>query len=338
MGRTTYLLVAVLGAISVVTACARGLDEVSVTRRQAAEVVSPGTAASEVSFTVDDSTISGPDSASSGWVRILIQNTGQSNNNLALVQLSDGKTAADLATHLQEQPTWPLPPWATPAGGVADVGPGLSGNVFMNLEPGSYGIVRFVSDATGVSRPAASPVLPLTVTPGESAGVEPVPGVVFQITDSKYNANPIRQAVNIGGVAIPMKAGSHIVKVVNETAVPQELRIIDIEGLTSPSDLEGWRRGSLGTGEAGTNEAGIGLHMGRVKLLPVIGEDGVGPTSPPPGTAIGGVMALQPNKVAYVSTEFKIGYLVLYSALPEPESGKPYFLVGVLVQDVEVRR
>jgi hypothetical protein len=329
MIRTLYITLAAFGAIFLAAACiAQG--DIKETRRQSAQAVSGGEPASEVSFILDDSTITGPDSAMAGWVRILTVNNGQNDNNLALLQLLEGKTTADLATHLQ-QSTGPLPAWATPAGGQGDVAPGASGNVTLNLEAGSYAIVRYVTDATGVSRPAASPVLPFTLSVGESTGLEPVPSAIIRITATGYASSPIGKA-RAGFVASEaLKAGFSIIKIVNESPIAQEVKIIDLEGFKSPGEYEGWAITSPTGGYRITDRASS-------KLRPVFGDDGVGPTAPPPGTAIGGVMAILPGKIAYMSVDLTMGYLVLYSSLLDPESGKPYFLLGELVQDLEVRR
>lgn len=342
MNKTANMLVIILTAMSVLVACVSA-PPASETRKQAAKVVSVGEMASEVNFTVNGSTITGPSSSTAGWTRFLVENNGPEDNNLGLVQFTDGKGAADLTAHFEQKQTWPLPTWAVPKGGIANIGPGVNSNMTRNMVEGNYGMIRYVTNEIGASQPAKTPVFEFNVLAGQFSGVEPVPDAVIQITGIKYNVNPIRQAVDIGGLAIPIKVGKHVIKVENQTALPQEVQIVDIAGLKAPWDLEGWFKGSSHTGKAGTNEAGVGLHMGRVKLLPKISDDGVGPTSPPAGTAIGGILPIQPNDIVYISTDFKMGYIVLYSSLPDPETGKPNFLVGCqalscgLVQEVEIR-
>jgi hypothetical protein len=74
------------------------------------------------------------------------------------------------------------------------------------------------------------------------------------------------------------------------------------------------------------------------KLQPFIGADGVGPTSPPAGVAVGGLMPMWPGKTAYINMDFTIGAYVIYSSLPAPESDQPNFLVGQEIDMFEVGR
>jgi hypothetical protein len=288
-------------------------------RRQSTKAVSSGQA-TEVSFTVDDASMSGPDSVVSGWVRFLITNQGQNNNHLGILQLWEGKTTADLAAYIEQQPTGPLPAWATPGGGPADVAPGASGNAMLNLDAGSYALVRYVSDSSGASRPSGAGILPLTVVAGATTGEEPIPSMLVQITTGGYVISP---ALKVGaGLTSPVTAGPHIVKVVNEDLVPHEFRVIEMESGKSVSDDPQWEMGRGGISASGGTKK-------LMRLKPVIAEDGTGPTGPPPGIAVGGMMALSPGKTAYFSTDLKFGYFFVYSSLPQPDTGAPYFLAQI---------
>jgi hypothetical protein len=325
----------VAGAAFALSACGPSGGEIRDIRTQAAQAVSAGEASSEINYVLDDAEFTGPDSAASGWVRFSITNQGQNQNHLAVLRLWEGKTIADLVAHLQQQTTSELPSWATPEGGPADIEPGASANATLNLEAGSYALVRYVADANSVTRVAPAPIHPLTVALGTSVGIEPVPSVLFNITGQGYVANPMAKATRM--LASPIKQGSHIVKVTNTGTMVQEVKIIEIEkGKDQDSDPL-WEMGRGGSGA----ELGFrAVSGGRtdIKLQPAIGEDGIGPTSPPPGAAVGGLMPIWPGKTAYINMDFTEGVYVLYSSLPAPDSDQPYFLVGFEIDHFEVWR
>ena len=66
-----------------------------------------------------------------------------------------------------------------------------------------------------------------------------------------------------------------------------------------------------------------GQHAPMVPF-PVIDEADNGPGGPPLGTAVGGVMALQPGHVAYLSVELETGWYFVYDMLEDVEFQAPY--------------
>ena len=100
--------------------------------------------ATEIAFTIDGAGVQGPDSVSAGWVRISFENKGNSDRHMALVQLTGGKTAGDLRSFIEQDPSSPLPEWALPSGGPADTSPGVTAVVTQNLQEGSYVWVTYV--------------------------------------------------------------------------------------------------------------------------------------------------------------------------------------------------
>ena len=335
MGRSVILLATLVTAV-VLAGCGTDDSGVRDLRTQAAKAVSAGEASSDLSYTIDDTSITGPASASSGWVRFTATNQGQNVNHLAVLQLWEGKAVADLAA--QAKPGTALPSWATPAGGPADMKAGESGNVTVLLDPGAYALGRFVKDANNVSWLASSPLVPLSIAAGASTGAEPVPSVHFNMTGVGYVTNPIGKATRM--LTSPIKQGSHIIKVENTGTAFQEVRIIRLADGVAPDAEPLWEIGRPGgfTIEAKAKAAAAGATRLDLKLQPAIGEDGVGPTAPPVGEASGGMMPLWPGKTAYISMDFSQGVYVIYSSLPKPGTDQPYFLVAEEIDHFEVWR
>lgn len=75
---------------------------------------------------------------------ILVENAGSQPHELVLFRFAEGKTPADLLAWASRLVG---PPPGEPTGGATEIAPGGVNYVAVNLEPGDYALVCFVSDA-----------------------------------------------------------------------------------------------------------------------------------------------------------------------------------------------
>ncbi len=278
---------------------------------------SPGEA-TEIAFTADGVAVQGPDSAPSGWVRIVFENKGDSDQHLALVRLTGGKTVDDLTALIQQDPKAPLPDWALPSGGPADTSPGVTAVVIQNLQEGSYVWVTYVLGDDEIARPGLDLMRPFEVTASSVPGVEPTGDVVLSILEYDYHIQDTLGAFDRFESGSGLKPGPRIIKIDNKSSLVHEARIALIEGGKQAVDFPDlyFMRPKGRSAEQATE--------GPLAPFPVIDDDDKGPGGPPPGTAVGGVMALQPGQVAYVTVDLEIGWYFVYDMLEDVEIQAPY--------------
>ncbi|NOT10175.1 MAG: hypothetical protein HOP28_18430 [Gemmatimonadales bacterium] len=89
-----------------------------------------------------DFALSGPVSA--GKHIIKIENTAEQPHELLLVKLEPGKTVADVAKWSEKMQG---PPPGVPFGGITPISTGINNIVTVELAPGEYGLLCFVTDA-----------------------------------------------------------------------------------------------------------------------------------------------------------------------------------------------
>ena len=75
-----------------------------------------------------------------------------------------------------------------------------------------------------------------------------------------------------------------------------------------------------------------GAAMGRYLPFPVIKADGTGPGGPPPGTSIGGVMAIQPGETVYFTTDLRPANYLVYNLLEDREMGTSYLMRPMVIE------
>ncbi len=274
--------------------------------------------ATEIAFTADGAGVQGPDSAPAGWVRVLFENKGDSNRHLALIRLTGGKTADDLTALIQQDPKAPLPDWALPSGGPADTSLGVTAVVTQNLQEGSYVWVTYVLGDDEIARPSLDLMRPFEVTASSVPGVEPTGDVVLSILDHDYHVQDTLGGFDRYESGSGLEPGPRIIKIDNESNLVHEARIALIEGGKQSGDFP-----DLYYMSPKGRPARLGIEA-PLAPFPVIDDDNKGPGGPPPGTAVGGVMALQPGQVAYVAVELQAGWYFVYDMLEDTEIQAPH--------------
>ena len=216
-----------------------------------------------------------------------------------------------------------MPAWALQSGGPADVSPGLTSEVTLHLVEGNYALVRYVVGKDEVARLSTDGIQAFYVAPSHILGVEPTPDVVVTIFDYGFNVRNTRDFTDIYSSAID--SGSRIVKVINTGARVHEARLSKTKDGKQAKDFPDFytTRGVRG-----------GARGDKPLPFPVIKEDGSGPGGPPPGVSVGGVMAMQPGEVAYVTLNLEGDFYFLYDMLEDVEIQTSYLMRLMLLEFV----
>ncbi len=274
--------------------------------------------ATEIAFTMDGTGLDGPDSVPAGWVRINFENRGDSDHHLALVRLTGGKTVDDLRSFIQQDPKASLPDWALSWGGPADTSPGVTAVVTQNLQEGSYVWVTYVLGDDEIARPGLDLIRPFEVSASSDPGVEPTADAIIGMLDYDYGVEDTRGRFDRYEGGSGLEPGLRIIKVDNESNLTHEARLALIEGAKQARDFPDMYY---------MNPRGRPLMFGLEAPLapfPVIDDDGKGPGGPPPGTSVGGVMAIQPGQVVYITIDLEVGWYFVYDMLEDVEIQAPY--------------
>jgi len=102
-----------------------------------------------------------PSTVPSGSQIWAVINEGPQPHELALVKLAEGMTMDDVEAYFQSPEG--APPFL-PAGGMQALSTGMTGWVYLDLEPGDYAVLCFVPDpTTGQPHIALGMIMPLTV-------------------------------------------------------------------------------------------------------------------------------------------------------------------------------
>lgn len=166
----------------------------------------PPDAPPEVNMTMMDYAFAAPDSVLSGWVTFQMKNRGEETHEFVLVRLPGSKSFGELyeayiapmdslqQLHLEgtidsseheKAIKQILPKWigkVEGAGGGGLLGPGQSGEVTLNLEPGEYAMVCFIASPNKRRHAYQGMAKPLIVTE-DSSDASP-PSADVQITST----------------------------------------------------------------------------------------------------------------------------------------------------------
>ena len=171
----------------------------------------------QVAFSAFDYGFSGPETIPAGMTNITLTNDGEDIHHQQLAKLPAGMTADDLIAAFSSGEEGPPPPGVVPAGGVAVLGPGVTGSVALNLEPGNYELVCFVADPNGVPHFALGMAQALTVT--EATGplaAEPTADLSIDMVDFGFD------------LSAPIAAGTQTIRIVNSGLQDHEAFLVQL--------------------------------------------------------------------------------------------------------------
>lgn len=258
----------------------------------------------EVSLGASDFAFSLPDTVPGGLVRFHFANHGAEPHHAQFVRLNDGVTRSQFdsvfGVILEAVPTegyvafFRLFEVATMAGGPSSIGPGLSGEVTLDLATGEYTLLCFVASPDGLLHLAKGMRRWLTVgDPPERAPAPPVSAGRVDMADFVYREMP---AIDTGEV---------VLEVVNSGQEPHEMAVVRLEGISFDDAL------SMMIGPRPEGEAA--------------------PAGPPPFRLVGGMQGIMPGQHAWVTLHLEPGNYALVCYIPSPANeGKSHMVLGMV--------
>lgn len=225
-----------------------------------------------------------PDTARAGLTTIrLVTNAGHEIHQVGLIRLDSAKTPADLLKAMKAPGQ--MPKWAVEVAGVNPPAPGRSAEATLTLEPGNYVLVCFVPSPDGVPHIAKGMSRPLVIT-GAQVAAAPLPGdVQIRLTDYAF------------GISVPLTAGAHVIRVVNDAQQTHEVQVVRLAPGKTPADVAAW----------------------------VEKMDG-----PPPGEPLSGVAGLGVGQSASFPLTLTPGEYALICFIPDAKDGKPHYTHGMM--------
>lgn len=171
-------------------------------------------APNEVAFGAVDYGFSGPEQIPAGLTTIRLTNSGKEVHHVQLLLLTEGKTAADFVNAMKADPGQP-PAWAEMAGGPNAVAPMGQAAMVTTLRAGTYVLVCWVPDQSGVSHVVKGMLKPLTVVRSTTPSApEPTPTRQIDMRDFSYT------------LSAPITAGVHTIRVNNQGGQPHEVVVV----------------------------------------------------------------------------------------------------------------
>ena len=264
-----------------------------------------GPAIPTIAINAADYTFTAPDSISGGLVRLMLTNTGKEEHHAQLFRLNDGVTLQRFQS-AAESAIKALPEkgevvfldilaLGTLEGGPASIPPGETTESIVNLKPGQYVVVCFVTGADGVPHAGKGMVKPLTVT-APAAGQPTPPASQATIT-----------LVDYGFVNTPsLKAGKTVIQVTNDGKEPHEMAIVRLKGITA-------------------------AEFQKIISAPPPPAGAAPPPGPPPFEFAGGMQAISPEERAWTTLDLRSGDYVYVCFVPSAKDGKPHAALGMFL-------
>ena len=137
-----------------------------------------------------DFVFAGPAEIPSGWITFRMPNRGEEHHVMLLLQLPEGVSYAEYYAATQqrsengETPEW-WGEWVI-MGGPAALGPGLTGETTVKLDPGEYAMICPVPSADGTPHSALGMMRPLTVTEEKSGAPEPEADITLTLRSLEF--------------------------------------------------------------------------------------------------------------------------------------------------------
>ncbi len=227
----------------------------------------PSAAPTASAATIQDLAITGkeyafeaPASIAAGPTKVTLTNAGQEEHQAQIVKINDGKTFADLTAALQQPDPSAALALVSLDGGPTGVLPGASGSTTVDLTPGAYAFLCFVSGDDGIPHLAKGMVAPFEVTEPASTATVPAGDTALTLQDFAF--------VGLD----TLTAGSHTLTVTNNGPQPHEATIVRLaDGVTVPQLLTAFTSGEAPAGPPPFTSAGgiAGISAGSTATVDV---------------------------------------------------------------------
>ncbi len=161
-----------------------------------------------------------PASVPAGVTAITLTNAGKEEHQAQLVKIADGKAMTDLLAGLQSSDPTAALKLITLSGGPNAVAPGATGTSTVDLKPGAYAFLCFISGPDGAPHITKGMVAPLEVTGTATTTPLPAGDASLTLKDFSFDLDSLT-------------AGKHTVTVKNDGPQPHEATIVKLnDGVT----------------------------------------------------------------------------------------------------------
>ena len=161
-----------------------------------------------------------PASVPAGVTAITLTNAGKEEHQAQLVKIADGKSMTDLLAALQSPDPSAALKLITLSGGPNAVAPGATGTSTVDLKPGAYAFLCFISGPDGAPHITKGMVAPLEVTGTATTTPLPAGDASLTLKDFSFSLDALT-------------AGKHTVTVKNDGPQPHEATIVKLnDGVT----------------------------------------------------------------------------------------------------------
>lgn len=198
-----------------------------------------------------------PPQLDAGLTKIVFKNQGAEPHHAQFARIKDDVTNEQLAAALQQGPDAALPLVTLP-GGPAVIDPGQSEEVTINLTPGRYVVLCFVTSHDGVAHAAKGMVSMAEVVDSKARpAATPKADLVITLRDFAFD------------MPAELHAGQQTWRVVNEGPQPHELSLIKLAEGKTLDDVMAFMQNPMG--EPPFTDAGgmQGLDKGNVGYVSI---------------------------------------------------------------------
>lgn len=168
-----------------------------------------------------DYSFSAPDTVPSGVTTFHLMNGGKEIHHVVLIK-------APFAALQKMDPAAPPPAGLVVAGGPNAAAPGGTAEATLDLAPGEYTLVCFVTGPDGKPHMTKGMMRALTVTQGSSTAVMPAPDMTVKLSDYAF------------GVADTIASGHHVIQVEDDGPQMHEMVFIKLEPGKTAEDFLKW--------------------------------------------------------------------------------------------------
>lgn len=208
--------------------------------------------ATDMTFTAQEFSFTGPDRIDQGWRSVRLANQGRDIHQVLFLRLPANKTAEDFRSAIATDWTQ-LPSWIQRTGGVNSVAPGQEASAVILLEPGHYVVICGIPDVRGRPHVLHGMMHSLRVTPSVNPVTQP-PDADSTITAQEFSFSS----------SAPLRVGPQTVRMRNSGRQAHEIVFVQLaSGATTQDFLDAFVPGNPDN-QAGRHIGGLtGLAPGQ---------------------------------------------------------------------------
>lgn len=212
-----------------------------------------------VTITAKDFSYEAPDTIQSGMTTVRLVNQGPDLHHIQFLQLTEGKTMADLDAAMKAmKPGELLPAWVHDVAGPNTPVPGGESSITLQLDAGNYAVVCFIPGADGVPHIMKGMIKPITVAASATpAAPAPTADVNIVMKDYSWDVTP------------EITAGKHVLKLENQAEQSHEMVLAQLAPGKTVDDLAKWIAKQAGPPPAKPLGGISGMAKGGVAYMSV---------------------------------------------------------------------